>query len=469
MTSNCSLLATLLAVGLTALAAAPASAQIIVTQLTDDQSESGCGSFNPATSRDGGVAAFESDCDLTGGNADGNSEIFRIAGAGTAEQITDTADCQNTTPVLDEDGDILVFESDCDVTGSNADGNIELFRYDSGQAATTQLTDLFNCINLAPSVNDAGGLVSFDSDCNYTGANPNFTGQIFQVTDQGVVTQLTADATALCDSANASSNATGDLVAFESDCDLTGGNEDFALEIFQVTDQGAVTQLTTAGDDICGSIEPASNEDGAVVAFESDCDFTGDNTDESEEIFVVETGVVTQLSDDDGASACESAMPLLSGDGAAVAYTSYCDPLATNADESSEIFAVANARAVPVPAQLTDGSDCDAYATGANRAGLEVLAHADCDFASGNADGSFEVFRITQCACGAPVSRFRNSEDPTTTDALFVLNAAVGSRECYLCECDVNNSQDLSTTDSLITLKAAVGQAIELDCPEQFD
>lgn len=63
--------------------------------------------------------------------------------------------------------------------------------------------------------------------------------------------------------------------------------------------------------------------------------------------------------------------------------------------------------------------------------------------------------------CGTPLS----STTPKTSDCLFVLNAAVGTRACALCTCDVNNNAETTAADALACLRAAVGQDVELVCP----
>lgn len=60
-----------------------------------------------------------------------------------------------------------------------------------------------------------------------------------------------------------------------------------------------------------------------------------------------------------------------------------------------------------------------------------------------------------------------NDEDGRTTasDALWSLQAAVGTRPCLPCGCDVNGSGDHSATDALAVLGASVGIATDLSCP----
>jgi hypothetical protein len=51
------------------------------------------------------------------------------------------------------------------------------------------------------------------------------------------------------------------------------------------------------------------------------------------------------------------------------------------------------------------------------------------------------------------------------SDALAILQAAVGARTCALCVCDVDGSATISATDALIALNLAVGLPAEDKCP----
>jgi Tol biopolymer transport system component len=436
----------------------PSAAQTI-SQLTD-QLDPACFATRPAGDGQGRRVVFESTCDLVGTNADGNRELFRLGPVGL-EQITQTLGCANANPSVSADGTRIAYDSDCDALGTNADGSVEIFLEDS-TTGTSQLTAEEFCDSLAPSINAAGDLVAYDSDCNPLGTNLDRSLELFQVDEAGAIVQLTDDATVSgCGSLNASSNALGDLIAFESDCDFTGENFDGVSEIFQVTGGGQITQLTVAGADDCGSGSSSSDGDGVSVAFESDCDYAGSNRDGSLEIFVVEaTGsTVTQISDDDGSTSCESAAPSLSADGVDLWYSSTCDPAGANADGNSEIFRVGDT----ATEQITDATDCDSFSPAlAVQAGARGFFASNCDEAGMNADGSTEIFEASFCVCGAPVSR---SNPPVASDALFALNAAIGVTQCSLCDCDVDDSGKVSATDALIILNASIGLQIDLDCP----
>jgi hypothetical protein len=66
--------------------------------------------------------------------------------------------------------------------------------------------------------------------------------------------------------------------------------------------------------------------------------------------------------------------------------------------------------------------------------------------------------------CGIPTKV--NGVTPKSSDALFVLKAAVAASNCDLQVCDVNGSNTVTSSDALLILKFAVGQAVTLGCPE---
>ena len=427
-------------------------------QLTSSSGQD-CDSFNPVSSDSGQTLAFESTCDLVGDNADGNREIFRLGIGGSVVQVTQTEGCSNSNAVLSANGVWTVFESDCDM-GANPDGNVELFR--AGLVDIVQLTNSAECSNLGPSV-DAGAVrVAYDSDCGHGFPLTAVHVFLLEISDglPDNTRQMTEDDTGLCDSVTPSIDADGTDVAFSSGCDLTGENEDLAVEIFSVDDQKQVTQLTAAGDDTCESILPSIDNAGAAVAFQSNCDLAGANQDGGEEIFQVAlgSGAVLQLSDDPTAL-CDSGAPRMAGDGAVVTYTGGCDPVGDNSDGSFEVFSSGASLAT---VQRTSGLLCTSFAGRSDTAGAEIPFDSDCDPSGGNADGSVEIFRVSECICGSPVSRTR---PPTTTDALAALRAAVQLQVCALCACDVDSSASILANDALKILRAAVLIPEDLNCP----
>jgi Tol biopolymer transport system component len=102
----------------------------------------------PATSQDGSRVAFAARDNPLNTNLDGNSEIF-LFDNGTLRQITNTSPGQienrvvngNFQPSISDDGRFIAFSSNRDLTGLNADGNLEIFIFDGATGAFTQLTN----------------------------------------------------------------------------------------------------------------------------------------------------------------------------------------------------------------------------------------------------------------------------------------------------------------------------------------
>jgi uncharacterized protein (TIGR03437 family) len=101
-----------------------------------------------ALSQDGSTVAFASAEDLTGENADRNSEIFLFAN-GRLTQLTHTTPNApssrvhdgNFQPSISDDGHVIAFASDRDLTGNNSDANSEIFIYETSTGHFTQLTN----------------------------------------------------------------------------------------------------------------------------------------------------------------------------------------------------------------------------------------------------------------------------------------------------------------------------------------
>ena len=81
----------------------------------------------------------------------------------------------------------------------------------------------------------------------------------------------------------------------------------------------------------------------------------------------------------------------------------------------------------------------------------------------------------TEPPCGDPVglvagaarssARIATASAITASDALAILNAAVGTFACELCVCDLDGSGAVTATDALAALLAAVELPVDLQCP----
>ncbi|HKS27973.1 MAG TPA: Calx-beta domain-containing protein [Pyrinomonadaceae bacterium] len=103
---------------------------------------------SPGLSQDGSRAVFAAADNPLGTNPDFNSEIFYFDGS-ALHQITDTtaSDLEhrpqqgNFLPSLSDDGRYAAFSSNRNLTGGNADANSEIFIFDTTTSLFTQLTD----------------------------------------------------------------------------------------------------------------------------------------------------------------------------------------------------------------------------------------------------------------------------------------------------------------------------------------
>ncbi len=244
----------------------------------------------PATSQNGNVLAFVSNANLTGDNPNAIDQIFVAAGGGF-ERITTMVGGHAGSPSLTSNGRFVTFESAGDLTpGSpgNADGNIEVFRWDRSTSTMVQVTDTIGCDNLHPTVsrNNQGRRIAFHTDCTDLAPGFNADGNREVVIWDANSGGFQFNETTGCQSLEPAiaRHDQGRYVTFRSDCDYTGGNADGNTEIFQWDRQSnGYTQITASAG--ANNEVPSTSVDGRYVAFISNADYTGGNADSSLEVF----------------------------------------------------------------------------------------------------------------------------------------------------------------------------------------
>ena len=148
-----------------------------IEQITD---ETAGFSNRPSINADGTRIAFDSDADINGGNPDGNSEIYLFdTTTGIITQITDETAGGSFNPSINADGTRIAFSSNADITGGNPEGNFELFLFDTTTGITTQITFETAGDSRGPSINADGTRIAFDSDANINGGNPDGNLEIY--------------------------------------------------------------------------------------------------------------------------------------------------------------------------------------------------------------------------------------------------------------------------------------------------
>lgn len=425
----------------------PSACNSTVTQITDSSGANveakGGGlvltpqsSSSPASSQNGNVLAFVSNANLTGDNPNVIDQIFVSAGGGF-ERITALTGGHAGSPALTSNGRFVTFESDGDLTpGSpgNADGNIEIFRFDRSTSTLVQVTDTTGCENRQPTVsrNNQGRRIAFSTDCTDLSPGFNADGNREVVLWDANSGNFQFNETSGCANtapAIARHNQ-GRYVSFSSDCDYAGGNADGNVEIFQWDRQtDNYNQITTSvGADNGGA---SSSNNGRYVAFISNADFTGGNADGSFEVFRFDRnggGSFQQLTDQSPFLLHTSARIENSGNFVAIERIGLLPPFSADV-----VYADVGAGTVTpvVLGALSFGGLLPAVGVAS---GSPVVAFQSLsDLAGNNADANQEIFQagaafavpVIGVQCSSPGLAIPDNDPGGVTDTLTV--AAVGN------------------------------------------
>jgi Tol biopolymer transport system component len=225
------------------------------------------------------------------GNADGNDEIFLVdTTTGRFTQITRTDDrfCFNSTPSINADGTRIAFVSSCNLMGDNHSRFIELYLFDTTIGGLIPITSLrrsstVETVSASPSINADGTRIAFVSERDLTPGEPgNADGNdeifLFDTTTGRFtqVTNTTGDAGLGPANGYPSINAAGTRIAFLSTRDLTPGQPGNAVPtrevfVFDAT-TGRFTQVTKTPRFSIFITSPSINAAGTRMAFVSNHD-----------------------------------------------------------------------------------------------------------------------------------------------------------------------------------------------------
>lgn len=282
---------------------------LTLTQLTDTLGGGSIANESPTINSKGTHMAFQSNRDYTGMNADGNKEIFLIDIMSlVVTQITDTIVISHTDrPAISADGSLVSFQSEGNLTGDNVDLSEELFLYDADTDTITQITDSADSTFLSnrfSSFSPDGTLIAFKSNLDLIGENPAGNEIFIYDIQADTISQVT---TSIFPEGIPRFSADGNYVIFSANNDLTGGNPDFNDEIFlyDLSDDRFLQYTDTIGGDI--GISASLNSDSTFAAIRTATDITGENPDESSEIFIADCIRIFQNNDSSGGGGCSLA------------------------------------------------------------------------------------------------------------------------------------------------------------------
>jgi len=210
------------------------------TQITDTTGGS-IGDNNPSSiSSDGSRILFGSSIDiLPPNNNDENSEIFLFDETTGIDQITDTVINVLGARLSSDGATVVLISNDDIVTGENSDNGREVFLFDIATMTFTQITDTndANGNNFNASINADGTRIAFYSKIDHSGTGKNADGNLelfVYETDSMFFTQVTdtMGGNIPLNPSPTDMNAVGNRIVFESDRDLTGDNPDEDTLIF---------------------------------------------------------------------------------------------------------------------------------------------------------------------------------------------------------------------------------------------
>ena len=269
-----------------------------ITQVTDTLNVPlGLGiQYVPRISGDGSHIAFLSVSDLTGSNADRNQEYFLYeVASGNFTQLTDSTGnagafcCVDSPPGINIDGTEVNFMHFGDPTGGNSDGNPEVFRW-TAPGTLQQLTNTTGLIHesfTSPTMNDSGTLYSFSSVHNLHGTNPGSDHEIFLYNDlAGTFSAITEGNGTWLRKTWPDLSADGTHLAFQGDRTIV--HYDIGADSFTL-----IPDTPPADSGLLGSRRPSISADGSLIAFYSDDDLTGSNPLNNEEVFLASCAAST--------------------------------------------------------------------------------------------------------------------------------------------------------------------------------
>jgi cysteine-rich repeat protein len=259
---------------------------VLITQISHDPSGTHT-TLDPRVTQRGDVV-FATDADLTGGNGDNSLEAvlwthreFRrneppnpnmaISEVSVGANVEDSE-----APQAARSARNTLFESLADLSGQNADGNREIFVFDSTKNLYTQITNTTLVENRRPAT-QTGRQVMFDSTADFTGGNADGNREIFFAASRRggwVIEQMTNTAAPVVNLSGGIGRR-GKSVVFSSNGNFTGQNADANREIFLLV-KGSFEQIThtTVGE----NANPVINSRGRFIVFESTADADGPGT-----------------------------------------------------------------------------------------------------------------------------------------------------------------------------------------------
>lgn len=233
------------------------------------------------------------------------------------------------------------------------------------------------------------------------------------------ITQIT-NSTASFYSIDPSISGDGTRIAFTSDADLTGGNTEHNREVFVYnTETNNFIQVTHTSGSGLGIGDPSISSDGSRVVFMSNFIFTDDIRAEIS-LYDMQTGNLTQITN--SAGNYYSGAPSISGDGTRISFTSNADLTGDNPDHKYEFFLYDTQTGGFT--QISHSTGDDSFFPMGSRIssdGTHVVFESNADLTGTNSDRNYEIFLYNIGANS--LAQITNSSGSLFTILGFSINA----------------------------------------------
>ena len=397
-----------------------ASAQTVscsLSQITSGQASTA--SINSVISDDGTRIAFVTARNPTGGNADLNPEIFiyEIA-TGTYTQVTNTTGGLTREVSISSDGSRVAFISNRNLTGSNADLNLEVFFYDAGTSAITQVTNTLTSppappgsgFQSSPAISGNGLKIAFLSTSNITGndSDNNLELYLYHNNPPSHIEQLTNTTSNLVvQFSPIGISSTGGELNFLHAGNLTGHNADGNVEVYRWHFQDDFHQVTqTTGGGFESFTSPSMKSDGSLYAFSSTRNLEGTNPGGDHEIFLQQGSLFTAVTENNGPW-LRKTWPDLSSNGTHIAFQG--DRNIVRYDIASNEFTTVASTPPAIPPGLTGSRRPSISADGSR-----ITFFSDDNLTGANPFNHEEVF-LAACTTAPPTPTPTPTVPPTPT------------------------------------------------------
>jgi Tol biopolymer transport system component len=255
-------------------------------QITRDRNGDGSSSL-ASISGNGRRVVFQTNSNLRGRNPDLCDEVFLRRGSNWP--ITHDPDCNGSyTPVISADGNFVAFISSSNLTSQNPNNATVPFMYNVRRRDKNEIVfdSEANGASWAPSINADGRYTVFMSSSNINGSNPDNDDVMVLLDRRRGKSILNEDTSGFFSADMPTISGDGKWIAFESRDNITLENPDRNVEIMLYNASRKVfTQLTDSAG--CVNAVPKISGDASRIVFLSNCNYTGQNVDGSNELFTL--------------------------------------------------------------------------------------------------------------------------------------------------------------------------------------